>query len=201
MRKQLKEKTERALGTKLFFKAERCNSPKCVMIRRPYRPGQHGKDRHTVSEYGKQLQEKQKIQYIYGLNNRQMMNLFRKFNQKEKLLRALEHRLDRVVYLLGIADSPRIARQIISHGHIMVNGRKVTIPSFAVRPGDVVSIRPESKKLKLFEGLAEKFKRYIPPEWLRLHAGELKGECVKEFDPSDAELPFDVALVGEFYAR
>src|SRR3989338_11242533 len=100
MRKQIKEKTERALGTRLFLKAERCNSPKCVMIRRPYRPGQHGQKRHTVSEYGKQLQEKQKIQYIYGLNNRQMMNLFRKFNEKEKLLSALEHRLDRVVFLL-----------------------------------------------------------------------------------------------------
>ena len=201
MRKRLKEKTERALGTRLFLKAERCNSPKCVMIRRPYRPGQHGQKRHTVSEYGKQLQEKQKIQYIYGLNNRQMMNLFRKFNEKEKLLSALEHRLDRVVFLLGIVDSPRIARQLISHGHITVNGRKVTIPSFSVRTGDIVSIRPESRKIKLFEGLQDKFKKYTPPEWLRLHPEELKGECVKELDAATTEFPFDVTLVGEFFAR
>jgi len=192
---------ERALGTRLFLKAERCNSPKCVMIRRPYRPGQHGQKRHTVSEYGKQLQEKQKIQYIYGLNNRQMMNLFRKFNEKEKLLSALEHRLDRVVFLLGIVDSPRIARQLISHGHITVNGRKVTIPSFSVRTGDIVSIRPESRKIKLFEGLQDKFKKYTPPEWLRLHPEELKGECVKELDATATEFPFDVTLVGEFFAR
>jgi len=201
MRKRLKEKTERALGTRLFLKAERCNSPKCVMIRRPYRPGQHGQKRHTVSEYGKQLQEKQKVQYIYGLNNRQMMNLFRKFNEKEKLLSALEHRLDRVVFLLGIVDSSRIARQLISHGHITVNGRKVTIPSFSVRTGDTVSIRPESRKIKLFEGLQDKFKKHTPPEWLRLHPEELKGECVKELDAATTEFPFDVTLVGEFFAR
>jgi len=199
--KPLKEKKERALGTRLFLKADRCNSPKCVMVRRPFRPGQHGQKRHTVSEFGKQLQEKQKIQFLYGLNNRQMMNLFRAYREKGKILQALEHRLDRVVFLIGFADSPRIARQLISHGHIMVNGRKVTIPSFRFSVGDTVSIRPESKKLKLFEGLNDKFKKYTPPAWLAIDAQKLEGKCVREFDMAEAQLPFDVSVVGEFYAR
>lgn len=199
---RIKEKKERALGTKLFLKAERCNSPKCVMVRRPNRPGAHGKKRHSISEYGRQLQEKQKIQLLYGLNNRQMMALFRKSKDKGKLLQSLEHRLDHVVFLFGFAGSSRIARQIISHGHILVGGRKVTVPSFRVKVGDVISVRPESKKLKIFDEITEKLKKYTPPSWLKLHGvEEIKGECIKLCDPTETQFPFDVNLVGEFYSR
>src|ERR1051325_7417861 len=106
----IKEKKERALGVKLFLKSDRCNSPKCVMVRRPARPGVHGAKRHTVTDFGKQLQEKQKIQIVYGLNNRQMRNLFRD-NSKEELVKILESRLDRVVFMAGLAENSPPPRQ------------------------------------------------------------------------------------------
>jgi small subunit ribosomal protein S4 len=200
--KSIKEKKERSLGTKLFLKAERCNSAKCVMVRRPYRPGPHGQKRKRAgSDFSKQLQEKQRIRFMYGLTNRQMMNLF-KIKEKEKIMNMLEHRLDRVVFLMGIAGSPRIARQFVSHGHITVNGRKVTIPSFHVKVGDVISVRSESRKSKLFEELSQHLKKHTPPSWLKITSVEdAKGQCVKEFSSRDAQFPFDVNLVGEFFAR
>jgi small subunit ribosomal protein S4 len=200
--KRVKEKKERSLNAKLFLKADRCNSPKCVMVRRPYRPGPHGQKRHTVSEYGKQLQEKQKVQLMYGLTNRQMTNLFNKYSNKDDIVKMLEHRLDRVVFLLGLAGSSRIARQMISHGHITVNDRKVTVPSFHVSVKDAVSIRPESMRLKVFVGIGESLKKNPTPPWLKItNAEQAKGECVSEFDIRDIQFPFDINLVGEFYAR
>jgi small subunit ribosomal protein S4 len=200
--KPIKEKRERSLGTKLFLKADRCNSPKCVMVRRPYRPGPHGQKRKRAgSDYSKQLQEKQRIRFMYGLTNRQMVTLF-KGKEKEKIMNTLEHRLDRVVFLIGIAMSPRIARQLISHGHITVNGRKVTIPSFHVKVGDVISVRSESRKLKLFEDLGQHLKKHTPPSWLKITSVEdVKGQCVKEFSSQETQFPFDINLVGEFFAR
>lgn len=200
MKHQIKEKKERALGTKLFLKAERCNSQKCVMIRRPYRPGDHGQKRRNISDYGKQLQEKQKMQIIYGLSNRQLYNFFKTIEDKDKILETLEHRLDRVVFLLGFAESARIARQLVSHGHILVGGRKVTVSSFHVKVGMVVSVRPESRKKKVFEGLADRLKKHTPPEWLSLKPEEFSGTCEKQY-PGGEHLPFDINLVGEFYAR
>lgn len=193
------EKKERALGTKLFLKAERCNSPKCVTIRRPYRPGVHGQKRHSISEYGRQLHEKQKIQITYGLNNRQMRGLFK--NHREKIIALLETRLDRVVYLLGLAASPRIARQLVSHGHIVVNGRKVTIPSYHVKIGDVIGIRSESRLIKIFEDLRTKLKQYEPPVWLVLDKEKLEGKCLAGPDASNTNFPFDSNLVVQFYSR
>lgn len=200
--KRIKEKKERALGTKLFLKAERCNSPKCAIVRRPTRPGPHGqKRRKAPSEFGKQLQEKQRIQLMYGLTNRQMMNLF-KNDDKESIMNALEHRLDRVVFLLGIAGSPRVARQYVSHGHIVVNGRKVTVPSFWVKVGDVISVRGESRKTKVFEELSMNLKKHTPPSWLKITDAEAgTGTCVKEFSSQETQFPFDINLVGEFFAR
>jgi len=200
--RSVKEKKERALGARLSLKPERSFSPKAAIIRRPYRPGPHGQKRHNVSDYGKQLNEKQKIQFTYGLTNKQLSTLFSKNKNKKKVLQALEHRLDRVVNLLGFAGSIRVARQLVSHGHITVNGRKVTIPSFRVKVKDVIGIREESKKLKLFEELREKLKKHNTPEWLTLVSpDEFKGQCVKEFDPEETQLSFDVNLVGEFYSR
>jgi len=196
---KVKEKKERSLGTKLFLKAERCNSPKCVTVRRPYRPGVHSKKRKISSEYGRQLMEKQKIQIIYGLNNRQLGKLF-SFS-KEKALSILERRLDRAVFYVGLAGSPRIARQLINHGHILVQGRRVTIPSYRVRIGDVISIRPGSRPLKIFEDILIRKKQFEPPAWLKVFPEELKGECIGEPDLDGAKLSFDINLVGEFYSR
>ena len=121
--------------------------------------------------------------------------------KKANIVGALESRLDRVVFLGGLAGAPRVARQLISHGHIMVNGRKVTIPSFRVRIHDVISIRPESRDLKVFEGLTEKIKKVNLPEWLKLDEKELKVECIKEPNGEDVHLSFDLNAVGQYYSR
>lgn len=197
----VKEKRERSLGTKLFLKADRCSSPKCVTVRRPQRPGQHGHKRmKTLSDFGRQLQEKQKIQLFFGLNNRQLGHLF-STSTKEQVAGTLRERLDFVVYLLGFAKSPRIARQLVSHGHILVGGVKTTTPSFHVRKGDVVAIRPESKDSKVFEGVKERLKDADVPKWLKLDIDHLKGECVGPSSTEEYQFPFDIHLVGQFYSR
>ena len=189
------------MGTKLFIKADRCNSPKCATIRKPYRPGMHGKRRSTPTEFGRQLQEKQKIQIYYGVTNRKLRDLFAKA-EKEAIIAELEQRLDRVVFLLGFAGSPRIGRQFVSHGHILVNGRKVTIPSFHVRVGDVITVRPESRKGKAFEGAKERLEHLVVPEWLKLTSIEgLTGECIGQSTSKQFQFPFDMDLVGQFYSR
>ena len=198
--RSIKEKKERSLGTKLFLKGDRCNSPKCVSVRRPQRPGQHGaKRQRNISDFGKQLQEKQKIQFYFGLSNHQMERLFG--GPREKIETNLRQRLDFVTYLLGFAKSPRIARQMVSHGHILVNGRKVTIASFHVSEGDVVEIRPESRGSKLFEGIKERLKEVDIPKWLKIDAENLKGECVASSNSDESRFPFDINLVGQFYSR
>ena len=203
MRRQVKEKAERALGQKLFLKAERCNSPKCATVRRPYRPGQHGKDRQRRggSDYGRQLKEKQKLQLSYGLNNRQLRIMFReKGGDPAHVVTTLEGRLDRVTYLLGFTLSMRIARQAVSHGHILVNGRPVTVSSYAVRKGDVIRVRPESLGKTLFAGLMERLSRYTPPAWLAMTPEKAEGIRVGNPLP-EAFGAFDMGLVGQFYTR
>jgi len=200
MKKSVKEKKERALGAKLFLKAERCGSPKCVMVRRPYRPGEHGHDRRRrISDYGKQLQEKQKLQFTYGLTNRQLKKVFEEHEgDPKKIAETLETRLDRIVYLSGLAPSVRVARQEVSHGHILINGRKTTIPSYHVKENDVISIRPASRGKGMFLDLDERLKNYTPPEWLQVnpHTGDVKRVGTPSLESMES---FDVGLVGEFY--
>ena len=129
-----------------------------------------------------------------------MLKMFRNYS-KEEILNKLESRLDHVVFLLGFAKSPRIARQLVSHGHIHVNGRKVTIPSYYVRMKDIVAVRLESRPAKIFEDIQLRLKQYTPPEWLKLKAEELKGECVAKPPAVGAQLPFDINVVGQFYSR
>ena len=199
--KSIKEKKERSLGIKLFIKAERCNSPKCVTVRRPHRPGAHGhKKPRSLSEYGQELHEKQKLQLTYGLNNKQMMNLFKKL-PKDKVMKTLERRLDRVVFLLNLAKSPRIARQMVSHGHILVNFKRVMAPSYSVRVNDVIEIRAESQKSKMFEDLRDSLKKYNPPDWLEINKENLKGKCLKLPETDVYAIPFNIDLVNEFYSR
>lgn len=200
-----KEKKERALGTKLFLKAGRCNSPKCVTIRRPYRPGLHGKSRRRgLSEFGQQLNEKQKIRFSYGLRESQLKKTFLLASRNpgvtgEVMLELLERRLDNVVFRLGLALSRSIARQLVNHGHIMVNDKKVTIPSYCVRIGDKISIRLQSKDNPVFSGLSASLKKYEPPVWLNIDKEKFEGKVMGK--PKEFKLPFDINMVVDYYSK
>ena len=159
------------------------------------------KRQKAPSEYGTQLMEKQKLQIIYGLSNKQATNLFKSHEDKEAIFRALERRLDRVVFLLGLAKSSRIARQRISHGHILVNGKKVTIPSYTLKVGDVVAVREKSRKNKIFEELENHLKHTRLPAWLETKDTFSGGVGREPERDAGGALPFDMNLVGEFYAR
>lgn len=194
-----KEKRERSLGAKLFLKGDRCNSPKCVTVRRPERPGPHKDMRRQLSEYGKQLQEKQRIMVYFGLTNQQMEKVFE--GSPVAIANRLERRLDHTVFALGLAKSPRIGRQLVSHGHVVVNGRKINASSYQVKIGDVIGVRPESRSSKLFEGLAERLKNYTPQGWLTLDPEKFEGKCIKNPSEDDHLFPFEISLASQFYAR
>lgn len=199
-----REKKERSLGTKLFLKADRCNSAKCATARRPHRPGLHGKSYKSLSEFGQQLKEKQKIRFTYGIREKQMKLIFKKASRNPGITGAmimtiLEGRLDNVVYRLGFAPSRSVARQLVGHGHILVNGRKATIPSMQVAVDDVISLRPQSSDHPLFRDLADKLKKQDVPVWLKLDVEKKEGKVVSA--PKDFEVPFDVNLVVDFYSK
>lgn len=206
MRLNSKCKICRRVGEKLFLKGERCFSQKCALTRRSYPPGIHGpKRRRSLSEYGLQLREKQKLRYIYGITETQLRNYFEKITGKEdksrSLLSMLEHRLDNVVYRLGFAKSRRTSRQIISHGHILVNGRKVDIPSYQVKKGDIIKIKKTSIKKGLFKDLSVHLKNYQVPSWLSLDKNKLIGKVIGEPTIQDIGEPAEVEKVIEFYSR
>jgi len=197
----------RRLGQKLFLKGERCYSQKCAMIKRPYAPGLHGKTtRRMLSEYGRQLREKQKVRHTYGLSESQFKKYVQEAAQErgdkgQILLQRLEHRLDNVVYRLGWAPSRRAARQIVNHGHILVNGEKVNIPSYEVEKGDVIKLKEKSQKSKMFEHLPTILKKYQTPSWLSLDKKKLEGKVIGEPTPEDIGQVADTAAVIEFYSR
>lgn len=200
-----KEKKERALQTKLMLKAHRCASPKCATVRRPQRPGVHGKKfARGGSEFKTQLMEKQKMKVSYGLTERQMKKVFEKAlcgktSIDNAIMEALELRLDNVVFRLGFAPSRIVARQIVSHGHIHVNGRKMTIPSHAVRVGDVISVPAHRKQSPLFKELPAALKGRKIESWLTLDHEALSGKVTAV--PSNVQLPFNINLVVDYYAR
>jgi small subunit ribosomal protein S4 len=201
-----KEKKERSLGTKLGLKAYRCNSPKCAIIRRPTRPGMHTRPGRGFSEFKQQLMEKQKIRFSYGLTEKQMSAVVAKALAKKKtasvtgqIVGRLESRLDNVAYRLGFAPSRIVARQLISHGHFMVKGKKVTIPSYILRVGEVVSIREQSRQIPLFKDLTNILKGENPENWLTRDVQKLEG--FMKSTPEGVELPFDINLVIDYYSR
>lgn len=202
---QTKEKKERSLGVKLFLKPHRCASPKCVTVRRPTRPGVHGKSRRRpLSEFGEQLKEKQKIQFSYGLREAQMRRVFHEALRNPSvtgvmILTLLERRLDNVVYRLGLAPSRSVGRELVSHGHIQVNGRRVDIPSFRVKAGDTISIRPQSKDQAAFKDLSTTLAKYEPPSWLSLDKEKLEGKVVSL--PKDFDEAFDLSKVVDYYSK
>ena len=191
-------------GTKLFLKGDRCLSKKCAMEKRPVAPGQHGTGRKKVTEYGRQLREKQKVKRAYGLLEKQMHSYYETAaNSKgitgEVLLQLIERRLDNVVYRMGIGASRAEARQIVNHGHICVNGKRVNIPSYQVCAGDIVSIKENKKQLEMFKELKEV--KVIMPKWLEFDAGKLEGKVVQLPQRDDVDLAIEEHLIVELYSR
>ena len=204
-------RVSRRLGERFFFKAERDATQKSAMIRRPYPPGAHGKKRRrkSASEFSIELAEKQKVRYFYGITDTALGNYVREATRmagrnKTKttaMLELLECRLDNAVHRLGLAGSRRIARQMVGHGHIFINGRRATIPSRALRPGDHIQVREASRGMAIFEGLAIRLKKYQPPEWLRLDAEKGEGEVLRPPRESDNLISYNLSKVVEFYSR
>ncbi len=196
-------KVSRRLGVGITEKGQR------ILSKRPFPPGQQGGGRRRqISDYGLQLTEKQKARHMYGVLERQFHRLFVHASRQsgvtgENLLSLLERRLDNVVYRLGLAVTRAQARQLVSHGHVTVNGRKTNIPSFSVRVGHVIAVREESKKRAYFKNLIDsgELTRYSPPEWLRFHADQLSGEMVAVPRREDAEQGINEQLIVEFYSR
>jgi len=194
---------------KLYLKGEKCFTDKCPVSRRPYAPGDHGKKgqfRRKVSDYGLQLREKQKARWFYGLLEAQFRRYFEEAERQKgvtgvNLLRLLEQRLDNVVYRLGFATSRPQARQLVRHGHIEVNGRKVNIPSYGVKPGDVVAVRERSRRLGEFRDLSKALEQHGVPDWLSLDAARLSGRVVSAPSREAIDIPLREQLIVEFYSR
>ncbi|NMP21993.1 30S ribosomal protein S4 [Sulfobacillus harzensis] len=194
-------------GTKLYLKGEKCFTDKCPVNRRPYPPGQHGQGntRRKLSEYGVQLREKQKARRTYGVMEGQFARYFEKAEKKqgvtgEVLLQALERRLDNVVYRMGLASSRAEARQLVRHNHFQVNGRRVNIPSFAVKPGDVIEVRESSRQKPRFKQMAEVTSRLIPA-WLEVNSEALRGTVLRLPNRDEIDAPVQEQLIVEWYSR
>ena len=193
-------------GMKLFLKGDRCFKDKCAIERRNYAPGQHGRRRSKVLGYGLQLREKQKVKRIYGLLEKQFRLYFKRADQKvgitgENLLRQLELRLDNVVYSLGFAASRPQARQLVRHGHIEVNGKKLNIPSYQVRKGDVIQVREKSRKNDQIRQAVETASGRGIPSWLALNAEEFRGSVNDQPKRDDIRLPIQEQLIVELYSK
>lgn len=202
-----KEKKSRAVGENLFLKPERSTSPKSAMIRRPYRPGMHGKRKRTLSEYALQLIEKQKVRFSYGLSEKQLKRYAQtavtatKLSAPEAFFRFLEMRMDNVVFRAGLAPSRSVARLMVTHGHINLNGRRHDVPSTELKPGDLIAVRENSLKTKLFEGIKEKLKKANPPQWLEVDSEKLTVKIVDYPSLEQSQIAFNLPLVLEFYSR
>ena len=196
-------------GTKLFLKGDRCFSDKCSVSRRAQAPGQHGvgTGRKRVKEYGLQLREKQKAKRYYGILEKQFKNYFVKADKKEgqtgeNLLTMIERRLDNVVYRMGMADSRREARQLVRHGHFTVNGKKVNIPSYLVRVGDVIEVKESSRSSAAFKRLtAEDAPLVTVPTWLERDKNALKGTVSRMPAREDIDMPIEEHLIVELYSK
>ena len=193
-------------GQKLFLKGERCYTDKCGIQRRAYAPGQHGQGRKKLSGYGLQLREKQKARRYYGVLEGQFRHYFELANKKagvtgENLLAILESRLDNVVYRLGFGTSRPEARQLVRHGHFTVNGKKVNIPSYLVKVGDVIAIKEESKSSEKIKAVIDTTASRAVPKWLDLDNNTLTGKVVAVAEREDIDLPLEEHLIFELYSK
>ncbi len=194
-------------GQKLFLKGDRCYTDKCAIERRPFAPGQHGNARNKkLSEYGTQLREKQKARRYYGVLESQFHKYYemaasRKGVTGDNLLAILESRLDNVVYRLGFAMSRPEARQLVRHGHFTVNGKKVDIPSYLVRPGEVIALKDASKTMDKFKGNLETNGSRKPPKWLDFDQTNMVAKVIGAPEREDIDLPIEEHLIVELYSK
>lgn len=193
-------------GQKLFLKGDRCYTDKCAMNKRAFAPGQHGQGRTKTSDYGQQLREKQKAKRFYGVLESQFRGYFEQAERRpgqtgENLLSILESRLDNVVYRLGFAMSRAEARQMVSHGHFTVNGRKVNIPSYQVKPGMIVALKESSRSLEKFKANVEANSFRPVPKWLEYDANNMMAKVVAVPARDDIDLPIEEHLIVELYSK
>lgn len=191
---------------KLYLKGDRCYSDKCAFERRSYPPGQHGQGRSKFSSYGVQLREKQKVKRMYGLVEKQFRNFFAKAERQKgitgtNLLILLERRLDNMVYRLGFANSRNEARQLVQHNHFNVNGRKVSIPSYLVKIGDVIELREKSRKSAKINDSLEGVARRGIPSWLELDKEHYRGRISALPSREDLTMPIKEQLIVELYSK
>jgi len=194
-------------GEKLFLKGDRCQTAKCAIEKKNYPPGQHGKTRRIkISDYGTQLREKQKIKRYYGLLETQFRDTFEKASRKkgitsENLLKLLECRFDNVVFRMGLAPSRSTARQMVRHRHFMVNNKFVDIPSYQVKPGDVVQVREKSRKMEVIHNSMKRIKEGKQLPWLELDKANMKGTLIEVPGRADIPVTFNENLVVELYSK
>jgi len=196
----------RRQGDKLMLKGDKCFTPKCPVEKRHTPPGQHSSSRRKVSEYSLQLKEKQRARYIYGVLERQFRKHFAEAERLpgmsgENLLQILEMRLDNVAYRLGFADSRRQARQLVLHGHMVVNGHVTDIPSYQVKAGNVISWKEGSTKLVLYQTVVKNIESKTIPSWLSLDRDTMSGRVLAKPSRSDIESTIDERLIVAFYSR
>lgn len=206
-----KEKIERRLGERLLLKGERSLSPKSAIVKKPYPPGIHGNKKRgprKMSEYGQQLHSKQKVRNTYRLMEKQFKNyvksaLTSKKNLSETIINKLEYRLDNIIYRLGIAQSRDQARQIVNHGHILVNDKKISVPSYEVKMGDIIKIREGSKKSTFFTTLSPQWlAKYEVPLWLELDKNQMIGKIKGRININESGLNLnDLQAIIEYYSR
>jgi small subunit ribosomal protein S4 len=209
------EKVERRLGEKLLLKGERCAGPKCAVVRRSGPPGVHGGGkkaggkggrRRNASEYGVLLREKQKVRFMYGLDDREMERYSKEAAQRrgiysENFLPLLEGRIDNTVFRLGLAESRRVARMMVTHGHITVNGKRVSTPSYRVKKGNIIAVRVGSLPSLLFAGLEARLKKIQVPHWLSLDPAKKAGTVAGIPVAEDILFSIDIPKIKEFYSR
>ena len=191
---------------KLFLKGDRCYTDKCAFERRPYPPGQHGQSRLKFSEFALQLREKQKAKRYYGLSEKQFRKYFESADQSKgitgtELLKHLELRLDNVVYTLGFANSRREAKQLISHNHFMVNGKRVNIPSFIVKKGDVVEVAKASQEIVSILSAIQAVSRRTIPSWLEANHTAFKGIVKDSPTRDEVTISVEESMIVEYYSR
>lgn len=201
----------RRAGEKLYLKGEKCFTPKCPFVERPYPPGirdSERKHRTNKSEYSEQLKEKQKIRNIYGLSEKQFANYVEnikplsvkhKTNEGQALIMQLEERLDNSVFRMGLATSRALARQLVSHGHIVVNGKKVDVPSLRVTVGDEIDVREGSRTIKVFTSIADKLKDHKLVSWMTVDPVKMSAKITAH--PFETDHALDIQKVLEFYSR
>ena len=201
-----REKLERRLGVDLGLKGERRLAGKSALERRPYAPGQHGQRRSKLSEYGQQLQEKQKAKFMYGVSEKQFRTLFKEANRREGntgeiLLQLLEQRLDNVVYRMGFATTRAFARQLVNHGHVLVDGRRVDIPSYRVKPGQKIEIREKSKANPQIQRSIELTNQTGMVEWVDVDKDKLFGIFTRIPEREEISIPVEERLIVELYSK